>query len=56
LAVILVTAIVYPAIVPFLPGIFFYLLSFPMEKVLAKLVPESEQDASQGADQWYLEK
>lgn len=56
LAVILFTGILYPSFAVLMPGILFYLVSFPMEKVLSKLIAETELDEIDEADQWYLEK
>ena len=56
LIVIVCVAILYPGFAIPMPGIFFYLMSFPMEKVLAKLVNESGLSESDEENPWYLEK
>ena len=55
LAVIVCTAILYPGVAILMPGILFYLMSFPMEKVLSKMVEETGMEESDEAEQWYLE-
>lgn len=49
----LLIVFVCPAICWLLPGVFVWLLSFPMETVLRKYVPEADQT---GSDTWYMEK
>ena len=56
LIVIVCVAILYPGFAIVMPGILFYLISFPMEKVLAKLVNESGLGESDEENPWYLEK
>jgi hypothetical protein len=56
LAVIVCTAILYPGVAILMPGILFYLMSFPMEKVLSKMVEETGLEESDEPEQWYLEK
>ena len=46
-------ALAYPALSWLLPGIFVWLLSYPMESVLRKYVPDADKNVS---DPWYLEK
>ena len=49
----LLIVFVCPVICWLLPGVFVWLLSFPMETVLRKYVPEADQT---GSDTWYMEK
>jgi len=56
LLIIVVTVITYPPVVLLMPGILFYLISFPMEKVLSKLLDGADLESSKDTDQWYLEK
>lgn len=53
--VIVCTALLYPSVAILMPGILFYLMSFPMEKVLSKMVEETGMEESDEAEQWYLE-
>lgn len=46
-------ALAYPAMSWLIPGVFVWLLSYPMESVLRKYVPDADKNAS---DAWYLEK
>ena len=56
LIVMVCTVILYPAVTILIPGLLFYLISFPMEKVLAKMIEETGLDESDEEDPWYLEK
>lgn len=49
----LLVALAYPALSWLIPGIFVWLLSYPMESVLRKYVPDADKSDS---DAWYLEK
>ncbi len=46
-------ALAFPALCWVVPGIFVWLLSYPMEGVLRKYVPDTDQT---NEDAWYLEK
>ena len=48
--------VVYPYLAFIVPGIWFYILSFPMERILLQLVPDEDREDSDQIDQWYLEK
>ena len=49
----LVVAIAYPALSWFVPGVFVWLLSYPLESILRKYVPDADNS---NPDAWYLEK
>lgn len=50
-----ITCIVYPYLAMALPGFLYYLFSFPMEKILLRLVAEDDLEEDEEKDQWYLE-
>lgn len=55
-ALLLLTALValaYPALSWMVPGVFVWLLSYPVESILCKYVPDADRN---GPDTWYLEK
>lgn len=49
----LLVAITYPALSWLVPGVFVWMLSYPMEIILRKYVPDADKE---GSDLWYLEK
>lgn len=49
----LLVAITYPAFSWLVPGVFVWLLSYPMEYILRKYVPDADKEST---DPWYLEK
>ena len=54
--VIVCIALLYPRIAILMPGILFYLMSFPMEKVLSKMIEETGPVEIDETERWYLEK
>lgn len=55
LLVVVITCIVYPYVTIFMPGIVFFLISFPLERILLRLVAEEDLQEDEEKDQWYLE-
>lgn len=54
--VIVCIALLYPRIAILMPGILSYLMSFPMEKVLSKVIEETGPVEIDETERWYLEK
>lgn len=50
-----VGAYLMPWAVLVIPGVYLYVLSFPMEWILHKLMPDVEED-SEEAKKWYYQK